>query len=68
MMDEEATESTNGVKHAVVPDADFAACLEWARRELAPYREVPLTPEQERGLALWGKIAPRIDPAEDEKS
>lgn len=27
--------------------------LAWAREALAPFRDIPLTPEQQRGLVLW---------------
>lgn len=27
--------------------------LAWAREALAPFRDIPFTPHQERGLVLW---------------
>lgn len=32
--------------------------LAWAREVLKPYRDIPLTPEQERSLSLWSDDSP----------
>jgi hypothetical protein len=53
--DDRVDEADNSTDRCLEGDDDerWQRDLAWAREALAPFRDIPLTPEQERGLVLW---------------
>lgn len=52
--DDRVDEADNSTDRCLEGDDErWQRDLAWAREALAPFRDIPLTPEQERGLVLW---------------
>lgn len=51
-VDDDADNSTDRCLEGAT-DQPSESDLAWAKEALAPFRDIPLTPEQERALVLW---------------